>query len=61
MVQRNKKIIYLDVVIMCENINEEDVVIKSLDIKHMSVLEYLKWKTNKTEQNSEIKEEYIVW
>lgn len=32
---------------MCETINEEDVVIKSLDIKHMSVLEYLKWKTGK--------------
>lgn len=46
---------------MCENINEDDVVIKSLDIKHMSVLEYLKWKTDKSKQKSEIKEEYIVW
>lgn len=45
---------------MCENINEDDVVIKSLDIEHMSVLEYLKWKTDKSKQKSEIKEEYIV-
>lgn len=45
---------------MCENINEDDVVIKSLDIKHMSVLEYLKWKAGETSHESEIKEEYIV-
>lgn len=45
---------------MCETINEEDVVIKSLDIKHMSVLEYLKWKIGEMVHESEIKEEYIV-
>lgn len=45
---------------MCENINEDDVVIKSLDIKHMSVLEYIKWKTGEIVPESKIKEEYIV-
>mgnify|MGYP004614165951 CR=1 FL=1 len=45
---------------MCENINEDDVVIKSLDIKHMSVLEYIKWKTGEIVPELEIKDEYVV-
>ena len=31
---------------MCEKIDDEEVRIGEIEIRHLSVLEYLEWKTN---------------
>lgn len=31
---------------MCEKIDDEEVRIREIEIRHLSVLEYLEWKTN---------------
>lgn len=37
---------------MCEKIDDEEVRIREIEIRHMSVLEYLEWKIGeKNEEN----------
>lgn len=38
---------------MCEKIDDEEVRIREIEIRHLSVLEYLEWKTNTKEKEKE--------
>lgn len=38
---------------MCEKIDDEEVRIREIEIRHLSVLEYLEWKINAKEKEKE--------